>query len=136
MSIPMAIILGCLIATSVGLINGLLIVYGKLPPFVVTLGTMSIVKGINLLLTNGIPVSGLPKEFLIVSGNSLLGLSIPVWIMLLLTFLFHYATLCSSISAMKKRVVNRKTVKRVRRVRADTDRMMKCISEHVRLKGQ
>ena len=53
-----------------------------------------------------------------------------------LTFLFHYATLCSSISAMKKRVVNRKTVKRVRRVRADTDRMMKCISEHVRLKGQ
>lgn len=90
MSIPIAIILGCLIATSVGLINGLLIVYGKLPPFVVTLGTMSIVKGINLLLTNGIPVSGLPKEFLIVSGNSLLGLSIPVWIMLLLTFLFHY----------------------------------------------
>ena len=42
MSIPMSIILGCLIATSVGLVNGVLIVYAKLPPFVVTLGTMSI----------------------------------------------------------------------------------------------
>ena len=90
MSIPAAIILGCLIASSVGLVNGLLIVYAKLPPFVVTLGSMSIVKGINLLLTNGIPVSGLPKEFIVIGSNSFLGLPIPVWIMFILTFIFHY----------------------------------------------
>ena len=41
-----------------GLVNGALISWGGLPPFIVTLGTMSIARGAALLFTEGRPVSG------------------------------------------------------------------------------
>lgn len=89
-NVPMSII-GALIAGGlVGLVNGLLIVYGKLPPFVVTLGTMSIVRGLCLLMTNGIPISGIPESFGVLGNGYFLGLPNPVWLMLILTILFHY----------------------------------------------
>lgn len=40
----------------VGLINGLLVTKVKLPPFIATLGMMSIVKGFSLLITSGVPI--------------------------------------------------------------------------------
>lgn len=88
--IPASILGGLITGATFGLINGLLIVYGKLPPFVVTLGTMSIVRGLCLLMTNGIPISGLPESFAVLGNGYFLGLPNPVWIMLILTILFHY----------------------------------------------
>ncbi|MGL5722547.1 MAG: ABC transporter permease [Brevinema sp.] len=88
--IPVAVVAGVTVGTLVGLCNGMLIVYGKLPPFVVTLGTMSIVRGLALILTNGIPVSGLPNAFAVIGNGNFLGMPIPVWIMLALTLFFHY----------------------------------------------
>lgn len=89
-SIATAVMAGLLAGGLVGLINGVLIVYGKLPPFVVTLGTMSIVKGLSLILTNGVPISGIPQTFGILGNDNFLGLPIPVWIMFALTIAFHY----------------------------------------------
>jgi ribose/xylose/arabinose/galactoside ABC-type transport system permease subunit len=40
-----------------GLVNGLLFAYGKIPSFIVTLGTLVIYRGIVLLFTRGAPVS-------------------------------------------------------------------------------
>ncbi|MGL4676296.1 MAG: ABC transporter permease [Brevinema sp.] len=88
--IPLAILAGMLTGLLVGLCNGILVVYGKLPPFVVTLGTMSIVRGFALILTNGIPISGIPDTFAVLGNGNLLGVPIPVWIMLFLTIFFHY----------------------------------------------
>jgi len=46
-----------------GLVNGLLVSQGGLPPFIVTLGTMSIARGAALLVTEGRPISGFASSF-------------------------------------------------------------------------
>ena len=46
-----------------GLVNGLLVSVGGLPPFIVTLGTMSIARGAALLVTEGRPISGFAASF-------------------------------------------------------------------------
>jgi ribose transport system permease protein len=53
--------LGC--GFLVGLLNGLCVARLKIPGFVVTLGTMSATLGVALLITNGIPVYGMPQAF-------------------------------------------------------------------------
>lgn len=50
---PLAMLFGILAATSVGLINGLLIVAGRIPSFVATLGTMTCLGGITVWLSGG-----------------------------------------------------------------------------------
>jgi ribose transport system permease protein len=57
------IIAGLLTGVVIGLINGGLISKAKLPPFIATLGMMSIARGICYGLTNGQPVRGLPESF-------------------------------------------------------------------------
>lgn len=46
-----------------GMVNGSLVAYGKLPPFIATLGTMSIAKGIQLIYTNAAVVGSLKPAF-------------------------------------------------------------------------
>ncbi len=58
-----AIIVGLLTGTVVGLVNGILVSKANLPPFIATLGTMSIARGICYGLTHGQPVRGFPKSF-------------------------------------------------------------------------
>ena len=48
---------GLLIGSAIGCLNGLLATYGKLPSFIATLGMLSVVRGIALLITNGEPVT-------------------------------------------------------------------------------
>lgn len=90
MPLSIAIILGLLVGIFVGLINGILIAYGDLPPFVVTLGSMSIVKGVALFITGGIPVTRLSKVFNVIGNGKLLGIPIPALIMVGLTLIFGF----------------------------------------------
>jgi ribose transport system permease protein len=59
LGIPLALVIG----TLCGSINGVLIVRGGLPPFIVTLGMMSIARGAALVYTEGRPVSGFDEAF-------------------------------------------------------------------------
>jgi ribose transport system permease protein len=61
--------LGCGLA--VGLVNGLCVALLRISPFMVTLGTLSIANGCALLLTNGIPVYGMPPAFVKEFGQAL-----------------------------------------------------------------
>jgi ribose transport system permease protein len=61
--------LGCGLA--VGLVNGLCVALLRISPFMVTLGTLSIANGCALLLTNGIPVYGMPTGFVKEFGQAL-----------------------------------------------------------------
>lgn len=63
LSVPLAIILGLLTGALIGGLNGSVISRLSLPPFIVTLGTMSIVRGLALGLTGGWPIRSLPHEF-------------------------------------------------------------------------
>ncbi|MBO0663112.1 ABC transporter permease [Jiella sp. MQZ9-1] len=66
---------------AIGLFNGLCVSRLKVSGFVVTLGTMSATAGIGLLLTNGIPVYGMPNSFVKAIGRSqVLGFPIAIYI--------------------------------------------------------
>jgi methyl-galactoside transport system permease protein len=53
-----------------GLLNGVLVAYGKLPPFIATLGTMSIARGMQLIYTKAAIVSSLTPDFKAIAQKS------------------------------------------------------------------
>lgn len=58
-----SVFLGLIVGAVCGLFNGLLVAKVNLPPFIVTLATMSIIRGLALILTGGIPIYGFPAGF-------------------------------------------------------------------------
>jgi ribose/xylose/arabinose/galactoside ABC-type transport system permease subunit len=52
-----------------GLVNGLLVTLGRIPPFIVTLGMMMAARGMALLVSEGYPISGLPDSFAWLGGG-------------------------------------------------------------------
>jgi ribose/xylose/arabinose/galactoside ABC-type transport system permease subunit len=61
--------------------NGLLITRAKLPPFIASLGMMSVARGLAFALTGGETIRSLPAGFLMIGQGSLLGIPIPIVIM-------------------------------------------------------
>jgi ribose transport system permease protein len=82
------IIVGLLVGVVIGLVNGLLISRAKLPPFIATLGTMSIARGMCYGFTNGQPVRSLPESFTFLGQYDLpvLGLRVPLPVILMFIF--------------------------------------------------
>ena len=64
-----------------GLVNGALITVGRLPPFIATLGMMSVARGTALMFTEGRPVSGFSGGFRSLATGELLGVPVSVVIM-------------------------------------------------------
>lgn len=62
-AMTIGIFVGVMTGAIAGLINGSVINIGKLPPFIVTLGMMEIVRGFALQWANGVPITGLPSAF-------------------------------------------------------------------------
>ena len=54
--IILSIVLGCIVGLLCGIVNGVLVAYAKIPSFIATLGMMSVLRGISLLITDGLPV--------------------------------------------------------------------------------
>jgi len=71
----------------VGLLNGVLITRVRLPPFIATLGTLSIVGGVALLLTNGESVFGVPQSFNALGGGDLGPIPVPIVVMVVVAAL-------------------------------------------------
>ena len=83
-----AVLAGILVGALAGSLNGLLITKIKLPPFIATLGSLSIARGVCFVLTRGYPIIGLPDNFLILGQGYWGIIPIPVIIMLILVVLF------------------------------------------------
>ena len=65
-----------------GSFNGFIITKSKIAPFIVTLGTMTIGRGLALILSNGRPVSNLSDTFVFIGSGKIIG--IPVLILILI----------------------------------------------------
>lgn len=61
--IPVAIILGLIVAVIIGIFNGAVISKTTIPPFIVTLATMNIARGLSYVYTGGSPVRVVSKEW-------------------------------------------------------------------------
>ncbi|HEX9654880.1 MAG TPA: ribose ABC transporter permease [bacterium] len=86
-SLAIAIALG--VGTLCGALNGLLITYGRLPPFIATLGMMSVARGAALVFTQGRPISGFPESFRSIATGEVLRVPVPVIIMFLVYLFAH-----------------------------------------------
>jgi ribose transport system permease protein len=85
--IPLAIAIGLLGGGLVGVINGLIVTKFRVNPLVATLGTMSVARGVALVMTEGFSISSLPPAFGRIGQSSFAGVPAMVWIMLLVVAL-------------------------------------------------
>lgn len=84
--------LSCAVGLSCGLINGLIVAYGKVPSIVATLGTLSVFRGCNSLWAGGKQISAdqVPVEWLDMTSAKVLGIPSVVVISLLTIALFAF----------------------------------------------
>lgn len=89
-----ACVLGILSATGMGIISAILITRASLPPFIATLGMMSIARGLAYLITKGATIPIPDSGFTRVLGSGMvplpmLAVPVPVVLLLLLALVFH-----------------------------------------------
>jgi ribose transport system permease protein len=89
-ALPVALILAAAVGLACGLVNGALVAWGGLPPFIVTLGTMSIARGAALLYTEGRPVSGFEPGFRMLATGRVGFVPAPVIAMLVVYAIAHF----------------------------------------------
>jgi ribose transport system permease protein len=82
--VPLIILSALAVGLLCGMLNGVLIAYAGLQPFIVTLGTLSLFRAFALIYTGGNPVLSLPKEFRQIFTSELFGLPVPVVVVALL----------------------------------------------------
>ena len=70
----LAFMVALLAGLAVGIVNGVGVAVGNLPPFIMTLGTMTAVRGLALLVSNGNPVIGITSEYQAIAASSLAGI--------------------------------------------------------------
>lgn len=80
------IVIGVIVGFLAGAINGLLIAYARIPPFIATLGMMVAARGISRWYTRGQPISGLTEDFTLVGSAAW-----PVLVFFSVAAIFHIA---------------------------------------------
>jgi rhamnose transport system permease protein len=92
MPVLFAVVLGMALGTVLGSFNGLIITYGKVPPIIATLGTLSIYRGLVFFYSQGTWINSfeLPKNFKLLSKGTPLGLPNMVIIAILVAILVYY----------------------------------------------
>lgn len=88
LSAPVAIACGIGVTTLFGLLNGLLMTKIKLPPFIVTLGTLNIAFAITQLYSNSQTVTDIPDGMLVLGNTFRIGDTAVVWGAVLMLFLY------------------------------------------------
>ena len=68
------LIVAMLAGLAVGVVNGVGVAAGDLPPFIMTLGSMTAVRGLALLISNGKPVTGISDAYKAVAASSVMGI--------------------------------------------------------------
>ena len=88
---PLAVALPAALAVGLacGLLNGALVSVGRLPPFIATLGMMSVARGAALVFTEGRPVSGFDEGFRSLATGSLGFVPAPVVVMIVVYVAAH-----------------------------------------------
>jgi len=88
-AVPIAALAAVAVGALSGLLNGIGIAFGRLPPFIMTLGMMSVARGAALLATDGRPVSGFSAGFRSLATGHIAGVPAPIVLTLVLYLVSH-----------------------------------------------
>lgn len=80
-SAGLGIVAGIALGAAAGLVNGLLITYGRINAVIVTLGTMAIFRGIAFILSDGQSISIFNEQLRWIGVGRVLGLPVPIWVL-------------------------------------------------------
>lgn len=88
----LAIFIAALLGALMGAVNGLLVTKGKVAPFIATLATMTIYRGLTLVYTNGNPITGLGEHysFQLFGRGYFLGIPVPAVTMMVTFFILWF----------------------------------------------
>ena len=82
--VPAAIAAGLATGAGVGVVNGLIIARVGINPFITTLGMMSVLRGLVLVISGGQNISGLPHSFNVIGQGKLGGIQFPILVAIVL----------------------------------------------------
>jgi erythritol transport system permease protein len=96
-SVPVVVLLSCGVGALVGIVNGFLIAKFNVAPFVATLGMLYVVRGVALLMTNGLTLNDVDGDpalgntgFAWLGFNRILGIPIGVIIMVMIALILGF----------------------------------------------
>lgn len=78
--LPLAAVITLCLNVTIGIVNGVVVAKGKIPPFIATLGMQNIVNSISLLLTAGSSIYFSSYTFRFITETKIAFLPLPVWI--------------------------------------------------------
>jgi len=81
--IPLAFIVGITAGGSAGLLNGILVTKAKIPPIIVTLGTLTIIRGLAFIVVGGVTIFGMPVNYRVLGRGYVGFIPIPILIMII-----------------------------------------------------
>lgn len=86
-NVTLSVLAGLFVTLGIGFLNGLMVSKTKLPPFIATLGTMSIIRGFCYGMTQGWPIRSLPRSFMVLGQTDLWRVPLPAVVMIALAVL-------------------------------------------------
>jgi AI-2 transport system permease protein len=89
LNIWVVVLVVLLVGGMAGLINGIGVAYFKIPSIIMTLGMLGVIRGVMLIYTEGMWIEDIPNFYKQLSGSKMLGLTLPVWLSLLLLLIAH-----------------------------------------------
>jgi ribose transport system permease protein len=87
--IPLGMVVGLIAGMLCGFANGAMTTSLRINPFIVTLGTMGIYRGMALIISKGLPVHEIPPSFSYLGEGNLLGVPFVLWILLACAAVIH-----------------------------------------------
>lgn len=119
LGIPLSIALSLLVGPVIGLISGILVTKGKIPSFIVTLGTMMMARSLTFVVTQGQVIGDIPDAFKKIAHFHLLGIPLN-FIIALLVYLIGWILLTRTTYGKKVYAVgSNRTVALLSGIRAD-----------------
>ncbi len=88
-SIPVAILVGLAAGGVAGLVNGILINYASIPPFITTLGMLYAARSLVIYFTGGQPITALPDEFPLIARINVFGLPVLLYYAAAIVIIAH-----------------------------------------------
>ncbi|MBN5383497.1 ABC transporter permease [Serratia marcescens] len=99
--LALALLAGLLVAVAIGALNGALVAWIGVSPILASLGTMTLITGLNILLSNGAVISGFPAAIQFLGNGAVLGVPVALILFLLvaagLWLLLEHTTLGRSL---------------------------------------
>src|SRR2546426_6075600 len=87
-----AVAVGLLTGLAVGAVNGAIVAYVGLTPFIVTLGMLSMARGLVFVLTHGDSIRAIPEPFIKAGLMDVLGIPMPVIVLMLVSIIAYFVS--------------------------------------------